>query len=137
MKKTAPKPITLDSLDDSLLDKRLKEINELKDENSKLRLKLSHTESAKEEWNKKFNDLASRYNKLSLEKDDLEKKLLYYEHDPFIMDDCDDGIDILYWDENEGSYELFASFIHNSLEEDLEEFCKDFLLTLKDTYLVE
>lgn len=137
MKKTTPKPITLDSLDDSLLDKRLKEINELKDENSKLRLKLSHTESAREEWNKKFNALASKYDKLSSEKNDLEKKLLYYEHEPFIMDDCDDGIDILYWDENEGSYELFACFIHNSLEEDLEEFCKDFLLTLKDTYLVE
>lgn len=137
MKKTTPKPITLDTLDDSLLDKRLKEINELKDENSKLRLKLSHTESAREEWNKKFNALASKYNKLSSEKNDLEKKLLYYEHEPFIMDDCDDGIDILYWDENEGSYELFACFIHNSLEEDLEEFCKDFLLTLKDTYLVE
>lgn len=137
MKKTTPKPITLDSLDDSLLDKRLKEINELKDENSKLRLKLSHTESAREEWNKKFNNLSAKYNKLRLEKNDLEKKLLYYEHDPFIMDDCDEGIDILYWDENEGSYELFASFIYNSLEEDLEEFCKDFLLTLKDTYLVE
>lgn len=130
-------PVTLDSLDDSLLDKRIKEINELKDENSQLRLKLSRQESVNEKKQEEINKWATRCNQLEYEKAELSEKLLLYEHDVIKMEVCDDGVDILYWDTETNKYELFASFSNNNLEEDLENFCREFVLELKDAYMVE
>ena len=131
------KPVTLDSLDDSLIELKQKEIKELRQENDKLRITLSKATESKQEWNEKFNKLVVRYHNLEKENHDLEKRLLQYEHDPIILEECSDGIDILYWDTETNEYELFASFSNNNLEKDLEEFCKEFVIELKDAYMVE
>ena len=133
--------VTLDSLDDSLIERKQKEIHTLKAENDKIRLKLSQMTDKKEEWNHKYNDLLKKYRKLERENFEISEKLIYYEHDPIIMEECysEDGycIDISFWDTNTDRYELFASFYENNLEKDLENFCKEFIIKLKHEYLVE
>lgn len=133
--------VTLDSLDDSLIERKQKEIHTLKAENDKIRLKLSQMTDNKEEWNNKYNDLLKKYRKLERENSEISEKLLYYEHDPIIMEEyySEDGycIDISFWDTDTDRYELFASFYENNLEKDLENFCKEFIIKLKDEYLVE
>lgn len=133
--------VTLDSLDDSLIERKQKEIHTLKAENDKIRLKLSQMTDKKEEWNNKYNDLLKKYRKLERENSEISEKLLYYEHDTIIMEECysEDGycIDISFWDTDTDRYELFASFYENNLEKDLENFCKEFIIKLKHEYLVE
>lgn len=130
-------PVSLSSLDDSLIERKQKENHELKKNNDKLHTKLSKMTEAKEKWNNKYNDLLSEYRKLQQENAKISKKLQHYEHEPIVMDVYDDGVDILYWDTETDGYELFASFSENNLERDLEEFCKEFIMELKDAYLVE
>lgn len=133
--------VTLDSLDDSLIERKQKEIHTLKAENDKIRLKLSQMTDRKEEWNHKYNNLLKKYRELERENSKISEKLLYYEHDPIIMEECysedEHCIDISFWDTDTDRYELFASFYENSLEKDLENFCKEFIIKLKDEYLVE
>ena len=59
--------VTLDSLDDSLIERKQKEIHTLEAENDKIRLKLSQMTDKKEEWNHKYNDLLKKYIKLKHE----------------------------------------------------------------------
>lgn len=133
--------VTLDSLDDSLIERKQKEIHTLKAENDKIRLKLSQMTDNKEEWNNKYNDLLKKYRKLERENSEISEKLLYYEHDPIIMEEyySENGycIDISFWDTDTDRYALFASFYENNLEKDLENFCKEFIIKLKHEYLVE
>lgn len=128
--------VTVDSLDDSLIEKRQKEVAELKKENDSLRLDLSHMTDRKTEWNKKFNDLLIEHRKIQQENLELTKKLLQYEHDPIKVDICTESIDILYWDDETNDYELFATFFNNNLEKDMEEFCNEFVMELKDAYVI-
>lgn len=133
--------VTLDSLDDSLIERKQKEIHTLKSENDRIRLELSKMTDYKNEWNHKYNDLLKKYRELERENSKISEKLLYYEHDPIIMEECysedEHCIDISFWDTDTNRYELFASFYENSLEQDLENFCKEFVIKLKDEYLVE
>lgn len=131
------KMVTVDSLDDSLIEKRQKEVTELKKENDSLRLDLSHMTDKKIAWNRKFNDLLIEYRKIQQENCELTKKLLQYEHDPIKVDICTESIDILYWDNETDDYELFATFFNNNLEKDMEEFCNEFVMELKEAYVIE
>ena len=67
--------VTLDSLDDSLIERKQKEIHTLKAENDKIRLKLSQMTDKKEEWNHKYNDLLKKYRKLERENPKYQKSL--------------------------------------------------------------
>lgn len=128
--------VTVDSLDDSLIEKRQKEIAELKKENDSLRLDLLHMTDRKTKWNEKFNNLLIEHRKIQQENHELTEKLLQYEHDPIKVDVCTESIDILYWDDETDDYELFATFFNNNLEEDMEEFCNEFVMELKEAYVI-
>lgn len=133
--------VTLDSLDDSLIERKQKEIHTLKAENDRIRLDLSKMTDSKNNWNHKYNDLLKKYRELERENSKISEKLLYYEHDPIIMKECyfedENCIDILFWDTDTDKYELFASFYENNLEKDLKSFCEDFIIKIKDEYWVE
>ena len=129
--------VTLDSLDDSLLERRKKEIAKLQEENKKLRLDLSQMADKNDEWKTKFTQLLNEHNRLLLENTTLEEKLLHYEHDPIIMEENKNSINISFWDIEKDDYTLFATFYHTNLEKDIEEFCKEFIIELKDAYVVE
>lgn len=129
--------VTLDSLDDSLLERRKKEIAKLQEENKKLRLDLSQMADKNNEWKEKFTQLLNEHNRLLLENTTLEEKLLHYEHDPIIMEENKNSINISFWDIEKDDYTLFATFYHTNLEKDIEEFCKEFIIELKDAYVVE
>lgn len=133
--------VTLDSLDDSLIERKQKEIKRLKEENDELRIKLSHMTDAKDKWNNRYIEMVSQKRAIEQENRELAKKILRYEHDPIKMEICneDDAIcfDILYWNSEKNNYDLFGVFYENQLEGDMEEFCKEFIMELKDAYMVE
>lgn len=92
------------------------------------------------EWNEKHNALGIKFNQLQNENIALKEKLLQYEHESFRLDTAgDESIDIEYWSEENGRYEVFASFYFNELDDidGLQALCEEILLMLKDTYVVE
>lgn len=133
--------VTLDSLDDSLIERKQKEIKKLEQENDELRARILRTADAKDKWNRMYNKMVSQVRAIEQENRELAEKLLRYEHDPIKMEICneDDAIcfEILYWDSEKNDYDLFGTFYENQLEGDMEEFCKEFIMELKDAYMVE
>lgn len=122
--------ITTDSADDSIIERYQKESKELKEKIEELNIKISKLEK----------ELGSRTNLVFEYEEEIRQlkgKLLIYEHDPIVMREIETGYDILYWDTFIEDYKIFATFFFNNLEEDLEEFCKEFILELKGAYITE
>lgn len=84
-----------------------------------------------------LDELRDQVDALTVENDELRNKLLIYEHDPIIVRNYGDNFQVCYWDKESEEYKLFACFFTNNMETDMEEFCKDFVLELKDAYMVE
>ena len=129
--------LTLDSLDDSLIERKQKEIKELKKEINKLHGELSKSEHARKEWNDKYHQMCKRNNELTLKNLELSDKLLHYEHESLRLDIGEDSIDILYWNNNKEEYDIFATFYENELEPALQDYCEEFLIELKDIYMIK
>lgn len=129
--------ITLDSLDDSLIEKKQQEIKDLKRKNNDLERNNDELRTSLSRMTETEEELLFKIRTIEQKNRDLEKKLLQYEHDPVIMKNHSKGIDILFWDTEKNDYSFFASFYYNNLEKDLEEFCQEFIMELKDAYMVE
>lgn len=129
MKEPIP-PVTDESLDDSLIARRQNEVKELKDEINKIQ---SKCDSLTEDNTRLQHEMQTLEGIIEV----LQSKLLIYEHDPIILQSVDDGYAINYWDDDVNHYKTFALFFNNNLESDLEEFCQEFILELKDAYLVD
>ena len=127
-----------DIMDDSLIERRQKEIKALKDEISALNTKVSTLETINYDYQEQINEMHTKILDLQSINSDLEHKLLIYEHDPIIYEESVDGFIIKVWHKDKSKYVTFAQFYESAeFEEDLEEFCKEFVLELKDAYLVE
>ena len=134
--------VTLDSLDDSLIERKQKEISELKAQNNELNNHLLAINESLKEWDNRYNTLLEKYNEVVQKNNQLAGKLLYYEHEPFKIDSYTDNngdfcVEVLYWNKEKNLYDLFAKFYENLLEQDIEEFCQEFIIELKDAYMVE
>lgn len=122
--------LTDDSMDDSLIEQRQKENKELRQQRDTL---ISELDALK----KQLKSQAETISVIQSENDELKKKLLVYEHDPIIYEESINGFIIKVWDKESDMYKTFAQFYDIDFEEDLEEFCKEFVIELKDAYMVE
>ena len=121
--------ITTDSADESLIKKRQREIEELKQQRDALMNEVSSLNST-------LKDERQKNSTLQAENDELKNQLLIYEHDPIICEPISNGFAIQVWNIESNSYETFAQFYDVGFEQDLEEFCSEFVLELKDAYMV-
>lgn len=122
--------VTVDSLDDDLVKRRQEQTKELQE-------KVLSLEDAVDSLAKQLGIAEDEIFSLKQENKDLKDKLLIYEHDPIIYESYGDGYIIKVWNKEENRYLVFANFFDIDFEEDLEEFCKEFVLELKDAYMVE
>ena len=121
--------ITTDGMDDSLITRRQKEIKALKEQVEKL---IDEVTSLKVDLKRQEEINVA----LRTENKELKDQLLIYEHDPIIYEEHLNGFAIKVWNTDTNQYKIFAQFYDVGFEEDLEEFCSEFVLELKDAYMV-
>lgn len=130
--------LTDETMDDSLIERRQKEIKKLQEDVEKLNNTIVTLKSENKALEEQISDMQTQYILLDAMNAELKGKLLIYEHDPIIYEEDDGDFIIKVWNKDKNRYVIFAQFYESAdFEEDLEEFCKEFVLELKDAYLVE
>lgn len=123
--------VTIEGADDSLIERKQKEIHKLEERVQALDAQLSIL-------NIQMTEVKKENKQLKTSNKELSDKLLIYEHDPIILKENGIGnFDVLYWDKDSQQYDTFATFYENGLETSLKDFCEEFILELKEMYMVE
>lgn len=123
--------VTIEGADDSLIERKQKELHVLEERIEALDAQLSIL-------NRQMSEMRRENQKLKTSNKELLDKLLIYEHDPIKLNDVGMGnFEVLYWDKDANQYETFATFYENNLETSLKDFCEEFILELKEMYMVE